>query len=112
MLLFLAALLPCLVSDQDPAAVTKLRIHRICTEAAADERGPAPGVEYRVNEASASRSPWLTANGWRAQRASHKRLYYDVQGDAASIAAVEAYAYEMDAAIHTDAKGLAALGEI
>lgn len=114
--LFFAALLPCLVWDQDPSVVNKRGIDRVCPSAQVDmhavEKLPAPGVEYRTNEASASRSPWLDGNGWRIQRAGKKRVYYEVQGDAAALAAVESYAYGADALIHADAKGLDALAGV
>ncbi len=110
MSLFLAALLPCLVWDQDATALAKRGIDRVCPSAQVDlkavEKLPAPGVQYRINEASASRSPWLDGNGWRIQRTKKKQVYYDVQGDGASLAAVEAYAYGADAIIKSDGKGL------
>lgn len=116
MLLFFAALLPCLVWDQDPAAVTKRGIDRVCktleVQKRATEKLPNPGVEYRTNEASASRSPWLDGNGWRIQRSRSKYFFYDVTGDTAALAAAESYAYGADSAIRTDAKGLDALSGI
>lgn len=115
MLLFLAALLPCLVWDQDPAVPNKLGIDRICSATESDlsaaQKLPAPRVEYRMNEASASRSPWVDANGWRIQR-KKGRFYYDAPGEAASTAAAEAYAYDADAAIHTDTQGAGAYATI
>lgn len=108
--LFLAALLPCLVWDQDAMAVAKRGIDRVCPSAQVDlkavEKLPTPGVQYRMNEASASRSAWLDGNGWRIQRTKKKQVYYDVEGDGASLAAVEAYAYGADAIIKSDGKGL------
>ena len=108
--LFLAALLPCLVWDQDAAPLNKRGIDRVCPSTQIDlkavEKLPAPGVQYRMNEASASRSPWLDGNGWRIQRTKKKQVYYDVQGDGASLAAVEAYVYGADAFIKSDAKGM------
>ncbi len=114
MLFFLAALLPCLVRDGDPSIANKAGVDRFCptTDLKTVHKLPPPGVEYRNNEASASRSPWLDANGWRIQRAGKVRFYYDVKGDAASLAAAEAYAYEADALIHTDPQGLSALAQI
>jgi hypothetical protein len=65
-----------------------------------------PGVEYRVNEASASRSPWIDANGWQILRQAKAKFYYDAPGPAAPLAAAEAFMYGADAMIHTDAAGL------
>ena len=113
---FFAALLPCLVWDGDPTVAIKAGADRLCPSAQVDlktvRKLPPPGVEYRNDEASASRSPWLDANGWRIQRAGKGRFYYDVKGDAASLAAAEAYAYGADALIHTDPPGLDALARI
>ena len=116
MLLFLAALLPCLAWDQDPAVPAQLGIDRICSSSQTDSKPiqklPIPGVEYRMNEASASRSPWVDANGWRILRNPNARFAYDTPGEAASIAAAEAFAYGADASVHTDAKGAASYGAL
>jgi len=69
-----------------------------------------PGVTFRRNVASATRAPWLDSNGWRFLRQPDGRFYYDAPGRAAALAAAEAFAYEVDAAIHTDEAGLAPLG--
>src|SRR5579872_3165653 len=45
----------------DPATLTKLA---------------TPGVQYRMNEASATSVPWIDANGWRYPRSSHSITYY------------------------------------
>jgi len=90
MTLLLAALLPALATGSaDPDAV-KL---------------PVPKVEYRTNEASASRSPWMDANGWQILRASTRRYYYDVPAGSAALAAAEAFTYAAQAGVHTDASG-------
>jgi hypothetical protein len=67
-----------------------------------------PQVQYKINEASASRSPWIDANGWQILRKPAARFYYDVPGKAAALAAAEAFAYGAHAAVHTDAAGAAA----
>src|SRR5947207_7143425 len=36
-----------------------------------------PAVNYRPDQASASRSPWVDSNGWRFLRNPHGRFYYD-----------------------------------
>jgi len=83
---------------------------------AADLQGavklPAPTVNYRMNVAAATSSPWLTANGWRFIRAPRGRYYYDVSGKQAALAAAEAFCYDADAMIRSDAAGLKPLGEM
>src|ERR1700676_2168923 len=39
-----------------------------------------PTVNYRMDQASASRAPWLDSNGWRFMRQPEGRFYYDVKG--------------------------------
>jgi hypothetical protein len=64
-----------------------------------------PRVQYRINEASATRSPWIDANGWRIVRTPGKSFFYQVTGDTAALAAAEAFTYGADALISTDASG-------
>lgn len=64
-----------------------------------------PRVEYHINEASATTSPWIDANGWRILRNPGAKYYYDVPAGAAALAAAEAFAYGADALVHTDAPG-------
>ena len=73
---------------------------------------PVPRVDYRINEASASQEPWIYSNGWRLMRQPSARFYYDVPGAAAALAAAEAFAYGVNAVIHTDSAGLTPLGEM
>src|SRR6266581_2867939 len=40
----------------------------------------APTVNYRMNQASASREPWLVHNGWKFLREPQGHFYYDVTG--------------------------------
>jgi hypothetical protein len=84
----------------------------VLSGSAADANGAVklavPQVQYKINEASASRSPWIDANGWQMLRKPAARFYYDVPGKAAALAAAEAFTYGAHAAIHTDAAGGAA----
>jgi hypothetical protein len=64
-----------------------------------------PRVQYRINEASATRSPWIDANGWRIIRTPGKSFFYQVTGDTSALAAAEAFTYGTDALISTDASG-------
>jgi hypothetical protein len=78
----------------DPAGCTKL---------------PSPGVDFKTEEASATRQPWVVSNGWRLLRTPGGHFYYDAPGASAPLAAAEAYAYGVNATIHTDAAGLKSL---
>jgi hypothetical protein len=71
-----------------------------------------PRVQYRPNEASATRSPWIDANGWRILRAPDRTFVYRVEGDAAALAAAEAFAYGAQALIGADAAGTEAFGRM
>ncbi len=133
MLLWLAAL-PALFWDGAPDTAPALRdagIQQILvpsaqlaswkgvpgiTAGAADPQGavrvPAPTVNYRMNVAAATNSPWLLANGWRFIRTPKGRFYYDVAGKQSALAAAEAFCYGADAMIRTDAAGLKPLAEM
>ena len=86
------------------------------TAEAADLQGAvkvlAPTVNYRMNEASATRAPWVVANGWKFIRRPQGRFYYDVTGKQAALAAAEAFCYGANAMIRTDAAGLKPLAEM
>ena len=92
MTLFLAALLPVLATGPADADAVKL---------------PVPKVEYRINEASASRSPWIDANGWQLLRAPTRHYFYDVPAASVALAAAEAFMYGAKVDIHTEPAGAA-----
>ena len=71
-----------------------------------------PSVNYRMDEASATRAPWVIANGWRFIRRPQGRFYYDVTGKQSALAAAEAFCYGANAMIRTDAAGLKPLAEM
>lgn len=71
-----------------------------------------PAVNYRIDEASASRVPWLDSNGWRFLREPGGHFYYDVAGRQAPLAAAEAFCWSANAMIRTDAGGLKPLAEM
>ena len=60
-----------------------------------------PKVDYRINQASATRSPWIISNGWRVTRDPAGKYYYDVPSSAAPIAVAEAFAFQADAVVKT-----------
>ncbi len=80
------------------------------------EKLPAPGVQYRMNVATASSAPWVNANGWRIAldnaRGKTAGFYYDVPGATAALSAAEAFAYGAEAAIHTDEPGAQRFNEM
>ncbi|HTB14757.1 MAG TPA: hypothetical protein VK752_24460 [Bryobacteraceae bacterium] len=71
-----------------------------------------PRVQYRNNEASATRSPWIDANGWHIQRSPGQTFVYQVKGEAAALAAAEAFTYGSGAFISADAAGADAFGKM
>lgn len=79
----------------------------------------APSVEYRMDVASATRVPWLNANGWRFEREPNRAFFCDAPAGSAALAAAEAFSYGVAAAIRASPEDLAAfagmlkfLGEI
>lgn len=60
---------------------------------------PAPTMQMRPSEASATTVPWIDANGWRFLRGVRKALYEKVPPGRAALAAAEAYAYGVDALV-------------
>lgn len=99
MILVLAAILPALAGAGDAAANGAVKL-------------PPPRVQYRADEASASTTPWIDANGWQILRKPDKHYLYNVPGNAAALAAAEAFAYGAKAVIHTDATGTAAFNKM
>jgi hypothetical protein len=61
-----------------------------------------PGVQYRMDVASATTAPWIDANGWRIRRNQKATYYYDVPKGKSALAAAEAFVYRAEAAIHAD----------
>lgn len=72
----------------------------------------APGVALRIDEASASRKPWVSSNGWRFLRQPTAKFYYDAGSETAPLAAAEAFCFGGDALIHTDKSGIKPLAEM
>lgn len=75
-------------------------------------RVPAPGANYRMSDASASRVPWVSSNGWRFLRQPKALFCYQVKGVTAGLAAAEAFSFGARALIQTDATGLAPLASM
>jgi hypothetical protein len=133
-LIFLLAslLLPSLFWDRGPETVGELQkagIERVSVPAslaqvwkaqatiAVEVEDPAqfikaltPSVSFRPRVASATRAPWVNSNGWRCLRNPDGHFYYDAPGMAASLAAAEAFMYNVRASIQTDEAGLGPFG--
>jgi hypothetical protein len=71
---------------------------------------PTPRIAARADLASATRSPWVFANGWRFLRSSAGKYYYDLPAGKAALAAAEAFAYGADAILKIDPADLEELG--
>jgi hypothetical protein len=134
MLLLAVAILPRLFWDAAPETAATLRdagIRQIAVPAArapewreaagirievADParaiKAEPPSVDYRANEATASRSPWITSNGWQFLRLPRARFVYDAKGNQAALAAAEAFCFGVDALIRSDEEGLKPLGRM
>jgi hypothetical protein len=54
----------------------------------------------------------VNSNGWQFIRQPNATFYYDVKGDAAALAAAEAFCYGANAMVQTDASGLKAFAEM
>jgi hypothetical protein len=70
------------------------------------EEASAPGVDRQVQVASATRSPYLIANGWRFIRNRSAKYRYSLPAGKAALAAAEAYAYGADAALQIETTDL------
>jgi len=135
LLLWLAAL-PCLYWTQGVDSAPTLKaagIERLCvpperaeawrtagftaapiTEGDLAVRDPllAPGIKARADRASATRSPWVDANGWRFLRAPTGQFVYELPAGRAALAAAEAYVYRADAVLKIDPADLESLGRM
>lgn len=81
-------------------------------ELASREKLPAPGIAARAGLASATRSPWVDANGWRFTRHPAGKYAYDLPAGKAALAAAEAFAYGADAVMKIDPADLGKVGEM
>jgi hypothetical protein len=132
-LAFLAVLLPTLFWDRPVETADTLRkagIERLYVPAGQQQawrkagfaatafdrahavQAVAPTVEYHMDVASATRVPWVDANGWRFDREPGRSYFYDAPAGSAALAAAEAFAYGVDAAIHAVPDDLAPLARM
>jgi hypothetical protein len=82
------------------------------TDAASYQEIPSPGVRYLPNVARATNVPWIDSNGWRFARGTRKVSYTNVPAGSASLAAAEAFVFNVDAIINPDPKDLEDLGKM
>jgi hypothetical protein len=73
---------------------------------------PAPGIRARADRASATRRPWIDANGWRFLRNPADRYAYDLPAGTAGLGAAEAAVYGADAVLKIDPADLQGLGQM
>jgi hypothetical protein len=72
----------------------------------------APGIRARADRASATRGPWVDANGWRFLRDPAGQYAYDLPAGRAALAAAEAFVYGADAVLKIDPTDLESLGKM
>ena len=131
--LFLAAALPTLFWDQPADTAAALRqagIERLSVPPAKVKswqqqgfgvtafdpskaaKATAPKVEYRMDVASATHVPWVDANGWQFERRPAGAYFYDAPRGSAALAAAEAFAYGVEAAVRVLPEDLEVFGRM
>jgi hypothetical protein len=81
-------------------------------ERAAREKLPAPGIQGQAALASATRTPWVFANGWRFARKPSGQFAYETPVGRAALAAAEAFAYGADAVLEIQPPDAGDLGRM
>ncbi len=71
-----------------------------------------PRIAGRSNVASATRRPWIDANGWRFVRHPSGKFYYDLPQGKAALAIAEAFTYKADAIVKIVPEDLAEAGKM
>ncbi|HEY2942502.1 MAG TPA: hypothetical protein VGN09_08725 [Vicinamibacteria bacterium] len=71
-----------------------------------------PGIRARAERASATRSPWVDANGWRFLREPAGQYAYDLPAGRGALAAAEASVYGADAVLKIDPSDLESVGSM
>ncbi|MBI2689459.1 MAG: hypothetical protein HYX27_24390 [Acidobacteria bacterium] len=128
-LLLLAAALPGLYVDADPApGIREAGVECVnippskadawkgqCANSidpGATTKLPAPGVRYRMNEARASSAPWVDSNGARYSRGIKGKALVTAGDGRAALAAAEAHAFGIDALVTAGPKDWKSFGEM
>lgn len=60
---------------------------------------PSPGLRSVPNDATATSSPWIDSNAWRFARGLRRVRYVGLPAGAASLAAAEAFGFDVEAVI-------------
>ena len=76
------------------------------------EEALAPGVDRQVQVASATRSPYLVANGWRFIRNRSGKYRYSLPAGKAALAVAETFAYAADATLQLENADLESAGKM
>ena len=66
-----------------------------------------PRVDYRINQASATTSPWIISNGAKILHAPAGKYFYNVSGRSVPVAVAESYVFRADAIVETKPEDLA-----
>jgi hypothetical protein len=82
------------------------------TQFGARERMKVPGIISKPQLLSATRIPWVDANGWRFIRNPTIGYAYELPAGKAVLTAAEAFAYGVDAALQIDRADLQPLGRM
>jgi hypothetical protein len=73
------------------------------------EEVPAPALRFRIDNARATRAPWVDSNAWRYFRGLSKANYAKLPAGSAPLAAAEAFMFDVDAVLNPDPKDLGPL---
>jgi hypothetical protein len=68
----------------------------------------SPGIDRKVNVASATTAPWIDGNGWRFRRNPAGEFAYDLPAGRGALAAAEAFAYDAKVVLKVAPADLAA----
>jgi hypothetical protein len=74
------------------------------------EEVPAPALRFRIDNARATRAPWVDSNAWRYFRGLSKANYAKLPAGSAPLAAAEAFMFDVDAVLNPDPKDIEPLG--
>lgn len=81
-------------------------------EATGFQEVPAPALRFRVDDARATRAPWVDSNAWRFNRGMGKASYAKLPAGTAPLAAAEAFTFDVDAILNPDPKDLEPLAKM
>jgi hypothetical protein len=70
------------------------------------EEVPPPALRFRIDNARATRAPWVDSNAWRYFRGLSKANYAKLPAGSAPLAAAEAFMFDVDAVLNPDPKDL------